>query len=833
MYQTGDLCRYLPDGNIEYLGRLDHQVKIRGFRIELGEIEATLQKHPAIQEVVVLAREDNPGEKRLVAYFVPKSSELALPSEDLRAFLKQSLPDYMIPAAFLGLEAMPLTPNGKLDRKALPAPEYKASHAYVAPRNDLEERLCAVFQEVLRVKQVGVLDNFFELGGDSIISIQLVSRLRRHHLSCQIRDIFEHPCVAELAQAVSTLTEAQKVPADFTGNIPLTAIQTAFFAANYPHPEHYNQSLLLHLNPGFSEKGLKAALQATFAAHPLLKARFVRNNQGKFIQAYAKEPVLAPKLFKEVLPPQLDNNPKALNAWIHERANALQRSLKLEGELVCLLLLSGFANNSARLLWITHHLVIDGVSWRILLEDLQDAYLQQQQQQPIAIALESNTFKDWSTRLKAYSQTLDPTYWLALPAPEPLLTDKRLDEHSLTPDNRLGTEVLLLDKDTTQTLLQQAPAAYRTEVNDLLLTALCLAFCQWQGKNRISLTLEGHGREPLFPELDMSRTVGWFTSTFPVHLTLPANKQPAAAIKAIKEQLRAIPDKGLPFGLLRYLHDDKALQTQLSQQDHLPIVFNYLGQFDASLNTRWFTMAKEAHGNEINPENRDNTLLTLNGAIQNGQLGFSIAYPKSAFRQESIARLAQAFKDSLETLIKHCQQQSQRQATPSDFPLAQLSQEELDALNTHDLDNIYPQTPIQQGMVFHSLYNPEDYLTQIDWLLKGALNVTALQSAWNGLLAQFDILRTSFRQTLSGTAIQCLHQQLNIPWTVLDWQDLSPENQQQAYQQLRQNDQQQPFNLEQAPLMRLTLLQLSPNWHRLLWTRPSSPARWLEHALIV
>ena len=288
MYQTGDLCRYLPDGNIEYLGRLDHQVKIRGFRIELGEIEATLQKHPAIQEVVVLAREDNPGEKRLVAYFVPKSSELALPSEDLRAFLKQSLPDYMIPAAFLGLESMPLTPNGKLDRKALPAPEYKASHAYVAPRNDLEERLCAVFQEVLRVKQVGVLDNFFELGGHSLLATQIIAHLRRDlGLEIPLRALFERPILAQFALAVqdakrSLMPKIEATAREENQPLPLSFAQQRlwFLDKLTPNSPEYNVAGAIRLQGNLDIGALNQAFQYLINRHESLRTQFMDSEEG-------------------------------------------------------------------------------------------------------------------------------------------------------------------------------------------------------------------------------------------------------------------------------------------------------------------------------------------------------------------------------------------------------------------------------------------------------------------------------------------------------------------------------------------------------------------------
>ncbi len=561
LYRTGDRVRWRPDGAIEYLGRLDSQVKVRGFRIELGEIEAQLQAHPEVQAAAVIARDTARG-KQLVGYVVAR-----LPAQDafldrVAAHLHTLLPDYMVPARWLQLAALPLTPNGKLDRRALPEPS-RVAEQYLAPQAAVERQLAGIWQAVLGVDRVGVRDNFFELGGDSILSLQIIARARRAGLKLTPRQVFEKQTVAELA-AVAERIEPRKASssasAPVSGAMPLTPIQLEFFAQAVPHRHHWNQSVLLRVRERLDEGALERALQGVLVHHDALRLRYREDLSGGWSAVHAEASEEARGLL-----------------WVREAGSAAdahglyeqaQRSLSLEEGPLLRAVYVRLADGSARLLLVIHHLVVDGVSWRVLLEDLQSLYGQQVRGEVLTLPSQTSAFQAWAERLRRYagSQELaaELPYWRAQLDPNGLRELPRdHDVEALPMGEALRTHVRL-DGERTGLLLTQTAQAYRTQINDLLLTALARVLCRWSGVPSVLIALEGHGREDLFEELDLSRTMGWFTSVFPVRLTLPAKAMPdgpnatgaGVAIKAIKEQLRAIPHRGVGYGVLKFLSED-------------------------------------------------------------------------------------------------------------------------------------------------------------------------------------------------------------------------------------------------------------------------------------
>ncbi len=581
IYRTGDLVRQRVDGLVEYLGRIDHQVKIRGFRIELGEIETCLLEHESIREAVVLAL-DAPSGKQLVGYLVTDVAEQSeaqqsVLREALKAHLKSQLPDYMVPTHLILLGSMPLTANGKLDRRALPAPDLELNrHHYVAPSNELEVSLAQIWCEVLNVGQVGLNDNFFELGGDSILSIQVVSRARQQGIHFSPRDLFQHQTVQTLAAVASRTEQVSAEQGLIMGDSRLTPIQHWFFDTDIPQRQHWNQALLLQPTAPLEPHRLEQALLAVIEQHDALRLRFSKV-AGQW-QATHQSMFEAPVLWQV----RVSSMDKCAALF----ADA-QRSLDLEeGPLLRVLLVDG-PDGQQRLFIAIHHLLIDGVSWRVLLDDLQTVYRQLHAQQSVKLPAKTSAFKDWAARLQAYAgsdslrEELD--WWQAhLAGP---IADLPCDHPEGGRQNRHGQSVSVrLDSERTRQLLQQAPSAYRTQVNDLLLTALARVLCRWSGQPSALIQLEGHGREALFDDIDLTRTVGWFTSAYPLRLT-PSNIEEAAgqgaSIKAIKEQLRAVPHKGLGYGVLRYLADDRSRQ-RMAGLPVAPITFNYLGQFDQS-----------------------------------------------------------------------------------------------------------------------------------------------------------------------------------------------------------------------------------------------------------
>lgn len=682
LYRTGDLARYRPDGDLEYLGRLDHQVKIRGFRIELGEIETALAQHPAVREVVVLAREDAPDDKRLVAYVVVKP-ELSPSLGDLRDFLKVKLPDYMVPAAFVLLEALPLTPNGKVDRRALPAPEDarpQLESGFVAPRTPVEERLAEIWATVLGVKPVGVHDNFFELGGDSILSIQVVGRARRAGLHLTPRQLFQYPTIAQLAAVVDMAPTIQAEQEVVTGAVPLTPIQHWFFEQHLPDPHHWNQALLLQVQPDFSPQRLWQAVRHLLQHHDALRLRFVRRQSGW--QPFLADPDDAvPFIWVD-----LSSLPEAERIPMLEvAATSLQASLDLEqGPLMRVAFFDLGVAEPGRLLLAIHHLAVDGVSWRILLEDLCTAYLQLSQGQEVELPPKTTSFKQWAERLAQYASSAALTselgYWLA----ESRRRVRRLPVDFPEGDNTmasLDTVTVSLSEEETQALLREVPSVYHTQMNDVLLAALVVAFVPWTGARTLLVDLEGHGREALFDDVDLSRTVGWFTTIFPVLLDVGSSSDPAATLKTVKEQLRSLPQRGVGYGLLRYLCPQTNIAEQLRVLPQAEVSFNYMGQVDQTLPPSGpFRLARESVGITRSPRGSRRYMLEVSSIIIAGQLQVSWFYSRQLHRRATVEQLAQNFLQALRSFIACCRSTEAGGFTPSDFPEAGLSQQELDEL---------------------------------------------------------------------------------------------------------------------------------------------------------
>ncbi|MGR6616182.1 amino acid adenylation domain-containing protein [Pseudomonas rhodesiae] len=796
LYRTGDLARYREDGVIEYAGRIDHQVKLRGLRIELGEIEARLLEHEQVREAAVLAVDG----KYLVGYLVLHHAHGDW-REVLGAHLAEHLPDYMVPAQWVLLEQMPLSPNGKLDRKALPKPE--VTHHYIAPQSALEQQIAAIWADVLGVEQVGVNDNFFERGGDSIISIQVVSRARAAGIHFTAKALFQHQTVRSLARVAQLHAVAVIDQGPVQGQTPLLPFQQLFFERDLPQPHHWNQSLLLTPRQPLQAARLEAALQALMLHHDVLRLRF--SQHGAEWKAVHAEPASG-LLWHATVP-----DTQALTA----RCEEAQRSLALNGPLLRVLL-ADLPDGSQRLLLVMHHLVVDGVSWRVVLEDLQSLYRQH------ALPAKTTSFKAWAERVQGYAHSeaiqSQKHFWLQQLDGMPTDLPCR-DPHGARPGRLARTLVSRLDAERTRQLLQQAPAAYRTRINDLLLTALARVICQWTGHASSLIQLEGHGREDLFDDIDLSRTLGWFTSLFPVRLT-PADSL-ADSIKQIKEQLRAIPDNGLGFGALRYLGDDATRQA-FSRLPVPRITFNYLGQVDASFDQPdgLFATASESAGAEQSPDAPLSNWLTVNGQVYGGELHMGWTFSPLMFDPEVIEAVSVAFSRELTALIAHCCTPGNSGVTVSDFPLARLNQQQLESLPlaADAIEDLYTLSPMQQGMLFHSLYEQAagDYINQIRVSVDG-LDVPRFQQAWDATVQAHDVLRSGFFwEGQLDWPCQVVYRAARLPVEVLDWRAM-PECE-QALQDLQQAQRRQGFNLSHAPLMRLLLVRTDEQRHELIYT---------------
>ncbi|HEX6288073.1 MAG TPA: amino acid adenylation domain-containing protein [Herpetosiphonaceae bacterium] len=692
LYRTGDQARFWADGVIEFLGRIDQQVKIRGFRIELGEIESVLSAHPAVQHCVVVAREDSPGDKRLVAYVGEQRNngtkeqrgeiaELETRSSELRTYLKERLPEYMVPSAFVLLDSFPVTSNGKLDRKALPAPERDdlgATEALVAPRTPTEQLLAEIWTSVLRVQQIGIHDNFFMLGGDSILGIQIIARANQAGLRLAPGHLFQYQTIATLAAVAGTAAGTQTEQSTVSGQLPLTPIQHWFFDQQLPAPHHWNQAMLFQVPPDLDSALLARAVHHVLHHHDALRLRFTQTADGwQQVNAASVED----GWFSSI---DLSSTPVVEHAAaIEATARELQASLDLaDGPLIRAVHFFCGADTPGRLLLIIHHLAVDGVSWRILAEDLQASYRQVARAEAPTLPLKTTSFKQWAERLVQHAEsaavqsTLD--YWLSLPWQH--VQAMPLDfPHGENTEASAQTVVVRLSADETRTLLQQVPEAYRTQINEVLLTALARAVTGWSGSRSLLVHLEGHGREAIFDDLDVSRTVGWFTTIYPVLLELEATA-PGPMLQAVKEQLRRIPQRGISYGLLRYLADP-AITARLAALPQAEVSFNYLGQFDqASSPDTLLQRVGGAIGPLHAPQGRRSHMLEINGLVADGRLQFGWTYSAQLHRRETIEQLAQTFTATLQAMINGSQAPDAASYTPSDFPLANLSQQQLSAI---------------------------------------------------------------------------------------------------------------------------------------------------------
>ncbi|WCM49880.1 amino acid adenylation domain-containing protein [Pseudomonas sp. WJP1] len=797
LYRTGDLTRYQVDGTLQYVGRIDHQVKVRGFRIELGEIEARLLQQDAVHELAVLAQ-DGINVQHLVAYIVPSDPALlvdldaqATLRESLKEALRQHLPDYMVPAFLLFLEQLPLTPNGKLDRKALPAVDgSQQQREHVAPRSALEKSLVAIWQDVLAIDNVGLEDNFFELGGDSIVSMQVVSRARQAGILLSPKDLFQHQTIRSLAQAARSGEQQLIDQGPASGAVALAPVQQWFFEQAIPARQHWNQSLLLVPHEPLNIEALERALEQLLTHHDSLRLRYQQTDSG-WQQAYA-----APTT-DSVLWQRQAQSVEALNASCDEA----QRSLDLQNGPLLRALLVSMADGSQRLLLVVHHLAVDGVSWRVLLEDLQQFY------NGAAAPAKTSSYQRWVARLQDHL----PAFELSLGHWQAQLLDAPLDLPCERPhgalENRFEHKLeIKLDTEQTRQLLQQAPAAYRTQVNDLLLTALARAVGRWSGQGSTLIQLEGHGREDLFDDVDLTRSVGWFTSLFPVNLKPAADL--GASIKSIKEQLRSVPDKGLGYGALRYL-GSAPTRAELAALPQPRITFNYLGQFDRQFDDgALFTPSTEGNGIAQDPSAPLGNWLVVEGQVYGGELSLSWGFSREMFDTATVQRLADDYVQELIALIEHCCALDAPHATPSDFPLARIDQAQLDGLPlaVANLEDLYPLSPMQQGMLFHTLYEPQvgAYISQLR-LDIGGLDTERFTRAWQAAVERHDILRSSFHWQGLDSAHQAIARQVALPLQVLEATDTEA---------LADAERAQGFELGRAPLFRLKLLRTGADaWH--------------------
>jgi non-ribosomal peptide synthase protein (TIGR01720 family) len=705
-----------------------------------------------------------------------------------------------------------------LQRPGSQHPRPQLTTAFVAPRNPAEQALAEIWSQLLGVEPIGVDDNFFELGGDSVVSLQIVSKANQAGLRLTPRQVFQHQTIAGLVAVAGTGTIIRARQDLVTGEVPLTPIQRWFFEQDLADPDHYNQAVLLRCGEPLDTGRLQRAVTRLLEHHDALRLRFERTSSGWRQTSVLPDglPVFS-RIDLSGLPP--DEHPAAVTAV----SSWLQTSLDLaQGPLCRVALLELGGELPQRLAWIVHHLAVDVISWRILLEDLQALYGAEGAGMPATLPAKTTSYQEWAARLRDLASSdevaQEAGYWLAQPwhRVRPLASDHPEGRNTWASAH---TETLTFPPEVTRALLHDVPIAVRAQVNDLLLTALVQAFRGWSGEPCLVVDLEGHGREAVFEDVDLSRTVGWFTSIYPALLDLEGTSSPGEGLRAIKEQLRRIPGHGFGYGLLRAF-DESAVAEQLAGLPRAEVVFLYTGHVEGTAPPSLYAPAPEPLGPNQSPRALRRYLFEVTVSVEGERLRVDWTYSRNLWDPGVVRGLMARYEGALRELIRHCLSAGAEELTAADFPLAELGQEELEILRTRftGIADLYPLSPVQEGLLFHTLYEPGSgvYVTHAHWTLRGDLDTTALRRAWERVVERHTALRTAFAWERLRRPVQVVFRAVDLPWEEHDWRGLGARE--ERFESLLRADRSLGFQVEHAPLMRLHLLRLDDDVHGLVWT---------------
>jgi amino acid adenylation domain-containing protein/non-ribosomal peptide synthase protein (TIGR01720 family) len=818
LYRTGDMARYRSDGVIEFIGRRDEQVKIQGCRIELGEVEAVLQLNPGVRAAVAIVREDRVGEPRLVAYVVPKGKG-TVTGRVLREYLQARLPAAVVPSEVILLDALPLSPNGKVDRQALPSPILLSQRSYQSPSTPIEKALAEIWAQVLGLDRVGIHDNFFEIGGDSIQSMRIVAKARQAGLSLQPALLFQYPTIADLACFVERHREVESAISLPERPAPLTPVQQWFFERNLPALHQYNQAVWLEVQP-LDLLILEQAFHDVIEHHAALRLRFERTESG-WRQRYAQEEDAAIVSSEEIWG-ESDEAVEEILAAAVSRAHA---SLHLQQGPLLRAVYFTFRHGPPRLFLTAHHLVIDGVSWQVLLEDLPAAYEARSRGQKAMFAGQMFAFLAWAERLEAHAQSeqvlAESAYWLDASRQQISVLPRARVVGSIDHDRTRSVSRSLNESETLALIRDVAPAC-RASHEELLLSAVTSALAEWMGSTRVLIDLEGHGRADLFPGLDVSRTVGWFTAIYPVVFEVPKGASSWQILKAIKRQLRHVPHKGLGYGLLRYLQPDNDTYQRLRDMPQAEISFNYLGQLDHVLIDALGWKVRDIPMMVHSPGARRPYLVDIMGAVMDRRLTLTWGYSESELSRTAVEWLADRTLERLRTLIQEAGSSSSQSFTASDFALAHIQDSDMEKLldEKPDVIDLYPLTPMQHGMLLHSMLvqGSSVYCEQLRFTLDGVLDVQVFERAWQTVVQRHDVLRTGFLLTDYVEPLQYVERRVAVPFVSLDFREWPPTERAARLHTWLQSERSRPFDLAKAPLMRLAVIRLTDNQWCFVWT---------------
>ncbi|MFE3293799.1 amino acid adenylation domain-containing protein, partial [Rhodococcus sp. NPDC059234] len=851
MYRTGDVVCWTAAGRLVYLGRGDLQVKLRGNRIELGEVESWLTADGSVAQAVADVRAVGHGADRLVGYVVAAAGA-AVDTALLHQNLAARLPGYMVPAHIVVLPELPMTVHGKLDRAALPTPDLGAEASVGrAPSGEVEENLGRLFAEVLGLDTVGMDDSFFALGGDSIMSIQLVARAKAAGLSLTPRDVFDHPTVAGLGSVADSRAAArpptlEELPGGGVGEVPLTPILAWMLRRSAGRTDRFSQSVLLALPDGVDRAALEVAVQAVLDTHDMLRARLRRDGateSGWRMAVSGVGAVTARDVLTRVGVDSVDD------AAFDDRAAAAadaaaDRLDPAAGTMVQLVWFDG-PSGAGRLLLVVHHAVVDGVSWRVLVSDLASAWAQASEGRVPALPPVGTSMRRWAFALEevAAQRVHELPLWeRILAGDDPTIGSRPLDP---VRDVAATTEVVTCEapRDVTAAVLTALPESHRAAVLDGLLTALTMAVVSWRTergapRSDVLLGVEGHGREEsAVPGADLTRTVGWFTTLSPVRPDLSSidlgeafagGAAAGAAVKLVKEQLRAIPDRGIGYGLLRGLTGEPGARVRGWREPQ--IVFNYLGRITAGAGDdpqAWLPTARHGLGGAHDPRMPVTAVVDVAAGVvprpEGAVLQSSWTFPAGVLDADDVHRLAELWQEALRALAAYAHTPGAGGLTPSDVDLVPLDQAEIDALEARrpGLSDVWPLTPLQSGLLFHARLaerSVDAYTVQLVVELHGRPSRERMRRAGQALLDRHPNLRACFVEDDAGETYQVVEGRIPLPWSEIDLSGLDGPEGRERWRELLAADRATPFEMDRAPLLRFTLIRTGAQEHRLLLT---------------
>lgn len=665
MYKTGDTVRYIENGVIEYIGRIDNQVKIRGHRIELGEIEKYLLENESVRDAIVAFKENLLGNKILNAYIV---KEKDITEFELKGWLNKFLPNYMIPANFVFMDKLPLTLNGKINHALLPDPII-AEKEFIKYETNVEQELVKAMEEILGIENISMNDNYYQLGGDSIKAIQISSKLKNIGLDIKVKDILIHEYIKDIAASIEESRETKVISQEQSqGIIDKTPITEWFFKQQFSNENFYNQYVLLEYISILDVNKVKSAVNKLIEHHDGLRINYDKKDSKLY---YNNEHLNESSGFKYLDLSQYfyDEEDKAVKKLIHKA----DINFDIENSLLFNLTMFNLGNERQALLFTAHHLIVDGISWRIILNDFITILNHLENGEDIKLPMKTHSFKKWAEELQEYSKKdfgEEKAYWNSILGKEFTYPVDFNGEEIIKTSSALSYEI---DENTTDSLIKKANEIYNIEFNEVLIIALAITINKLTNNEDVVIELERHGREEINDCIDVSRTVGWFTSMYPAYFTVES-REVDINIKSIKEQLRNIPNKGFNYGILKFLNNE------IKETDNKYIRFNYLGDSNNIINEEALSNVNIKFGLESGEENPLTALIDISAVIVNKSLNISFTYSNARFHEDTIQNFINSYIETLRLILDNCENKSFKEFTPSDFDAVDISQDDLDAL---------------------------------------------------------------------------------------------------------------------------------------------------------